>query len=246
MNTSNWKDVSGFEKLYEIHHTGVLRGKAQGLDKAFEVKQQVEEDGQRVFLLIDQGETTVVPCHELVMDAFRGATPEDHYIRHVNKDTSDNRTANLIFWPIEGRKGVQTTITRVDPEEAAALHSTAQVIARAVAAAVMKVNEEFDEKEPEVGVEEAVEVEVVETTPAVEVSTPELVVIDKDITHEKSGQLSADSLELIFRLRYDEKLSYGKIAKQVGVATQTISNAINGRTFKEAGSALRAKYGETV
>ena len=66
--------------------------------------------------------------------------------------------------------------------------------------------------------------------------------IDKEIRNEKSGQLSGDDLEQVFRLRFEDGLSYAKIAKQLGVSPQTISNVVKGKTFKKETQALRANY----
>ena len=86
-----WRDVVGFEGIYEISSFGVLRNKLTGLIK------KVNIDSRKVTtvkLQKDKKAYTFAP-HRIVMEAFVGPRPEGMECCHYDGDRLNNRLDNL-------------------------------------------------------------------------------------------------------------------------------------------------------
>lgn len=101
--SETWKDISGFEGIYQISDAGNLRS----LDRtvlntrsggSYVVKGQVlkprkDKDGYLMTDLWKAGKPLTVKVHRLVAAAFTpGLAPE---VDHINGQRDDNRSANL-------------------------------------------------------------------------------------------------------------------------------------------------------
>lgn len=104
MEKELWKDIPGFEGLYQASNLGRIRsldrevrhnyggiavkkGKILSLVKG--------KGGYLVVTLWKDLKQTVKRVHRLVYEAFNGQIPEGMQINHINEDKTDNRLENL-------------------------------------------------------------------------------------------------------------------------------------------------------
>ena len=104
MEKEIWKDIPGFEGLYQASNQGRIRsldrevrgkygniavkkGKILSLAKA--------SNGYLVVTLWKDLKKTVKRVHRLVYEAFNGPIPEGMQINHISEDKTDNRLENL-------------------------------------------------------------------------------------------------------------------------------------------------------
>lgn len=103
-----WKNVIGFENLYEVSNLGNVKRcggyetghKRHGLTdtkyyrKEHILKQQSKR-GYMVVSLYNNGSVKQLLVHRLVWEAFNGPIPKDMEINHLSEDKTDNRLENL-------------------------------------------------------------------------------------------------------------------------------------------------------
>ena len=130
---STWRPVLGFEGLYEVSDSGMIRNTRTGLI----LKSRPDKDG---YLLISlwKGQPTKKfdrKVHRLVLEAFVGAPPADKpETDHINRDKQDNTIGNLRWVDRSlnnrntatkaesGVKGVRFRIDRPNPWQAYVRH----------------------------------------------------------------------------------------------------------------------------
>ena len=104
MENEIWKDVIGYEDLYQVSNMGRVRSKERviraknGFTRRLPsvVLRPALQKYLRVALSKDGVETSYL-VHRLVAEAFLGAIPEDMEVDHINENREDNRSDNLRF-----------------------------------------------------------------------------------------------------------------------------------------------------
>jgi NUMOD4 motif/HNH endonuclease len=100
-----WKDVPGFEGLYQVSNIGRVKSLARvvphpGGDltiKARYLRPGTNDRYPYVFLSI-YGKPRRFRIHTLVLTAFAGPAPEGHECRHLNDNSADNRWPENLVW----------------------------------------------------------------------------------------------------------------------------------------------------
>ena len=100
--TEIWKDVVGYEGLYEVSNAGDVRS-VKRKDKAgrnsiggFVMKPVASKKGYlRVNLTDSLGKHRKHSVHTLVLTAFKGEKPVGHECRHLDNNPANNRESNL-------------------------------------------------------------------------------------------------------------------------------------------------------
>lgn len=105
-----WKEVVGFEGLYEVSDQGRVRS----LDRVIQQRHHsgrmmdrffagqvlcpcVQSSGHTCVNLWNTGVMTHRLIHLLVLEAFVGPRPEGLHTRHLSGDPGDNRLPNLVY-----------------------------------------------------------------------------------------------------------------------------------------------------
>lgn len=91
-----WKDVVGYEGLYEVSDMGRVRTVKSGLIR----KPYIQEGYERISLS-NKGERRNRLVHNLVLEAFVGPRPPEKEGAHGNGISTDNRLFNL-RWATQG------------------------------------------------------------------------------------------------------------------------------------------------
>ena len=87
-----WKDVIGFEGIYEVSNHGNIRSVKSGQLK----KITIDKKTNRPFLnLWKNNKQTVVRVHKLVLEAFVGKAPQGMECCHNDGNQQNNRLENL-------------------------------------------------------------------------------------------------------------------------------------------------------
>lgn len=105
--TEEWRDVVGYEGLYEVSSRGRVRSVARTIVVTNELcgthtrhlrsiirKLRDNKDGYKIVGLWNPSMVTR-PVHGLVAEAFIGPRPEGMQIRHLNGVKDDNQVSNL-------------------------------------------------------------------------------------------------------------------------------------------------------
>jgi hypothetical protein len=99
-----WRDVIGYECLYEVSSEGQIRSKKRTVirknGRSYAVNQNVlkpSEDGCGYYrtALSGKGKLKTVKVHRIVAAAFVGEITEGLEVNHINGNKKDNRATNL-------------------------------------------------------------------------------------------------------------------------------------------------------
>lgn len=91
MKKEFWKDIKGYEGLYQINNYGSV----YSLIKGIILKPRISHNGYyRIGLTKDKKQTSYF-VHRLVYEAFNGSVPEGMQVNHINEVKTDNRPENL-------------------------------------------------------------------------------------------------------------------------------------------------------
>lgn len=100
----NWKDIKGFEGLYQVSDLGRIKSLARTRKNKNEsvsiVKEIIKKPtpnprGYSIIQLHKKSERKYFSVHRLVAEAFVPKIKHKHYVNHKNCIKGDNRAANL-------------------------------------------------------------------------------------------------------------------------------------------------------
>lgn len=86
-----WKDVAGYEGLYQVSNFGRVKNIITNLF----MKQSVSKNGYLLVNLSKDGKQKVHTVHRLVIIAHIGKIKDKPFVNHKNGDKRDNRLKNL-------------------------------------------------------------------------------------------------------------------------------------------------------
>lgn len=104
MSEELWKDIKGFEGLYQVSNLGRIKslerfrkGKNDSLVTVKEkiLKPQITRNGYYLIGLFKNSIGKWYSVHRLVWLAFNGPIPENMQVNHINEIKTDNRLLNL-------------------------------------------------------------------------------------------------------------------------------------------------------
>ena len=96
MSNEIWKDIKGFEGLYQASNLGRIKSlkRPYGLKEKI-LKPQINDSGYYRVELWKQSIRKYYRVHRLVWEAFNGSIPEGLQVNHINEIKTDNRLENL-------------------------------------------------------------------------------------------------------------------------------------------------------
>ena len=94
LSNEAWKDVVGYEGLYQISNLGNIKSIYYG-EKEKILKIRKDDKGYPQAHLSKNGEMKDFKVHRLVATAFIGDIPDGFVINHINGIKDDNRVENL-------------------------------------------------------------------------------------------------------------------------------------------------------
>lgn len=102
-----WKDVVGYEGLYQVSNMGRVRSldrviieKRTGFKRKLKgklLKPAIRDNG---YAVVNLGRGHHRRVHHIVMDAFVGVRQEGYEVDHINRNRADNRLENLQYLTI--------------------------------------------------------------------------------------------------------------------------------------------------
>ena len=94
-----WKDVVGYEKLYEVSSYGIVRRKVQyhSYDKRRLTFRYNKHDKHQRVKLSNRGTKKLFFVHRLVSTAFLGPIPKGYEVNHLDGNPENNRIDNLEY-----------------------------------------------------------------------------------------------------------------------------------------------------
>ena len=113
MDDEIWKDIPGYEGLYQVSSLGRVKSLDRNIKHAFGgyskrkgmiKKPQVQKDGYVKIPLCKDGVNKNFLIHRLVAMAFIPNTENKEYVDHINTIRNDNRVENL-RWATEIENG---------------------------------------------------------------------------------------------------------------------------------------------
>ena len=94
MNREVWKDIKGYEKLYQVSNLGNIKTLDYNhTKKEHLLKPILQQDGYYAVNLMKNGKRKRVRVNRLVAIAFLGDS--DLFVNHINGNKLDNRVDNL-------------------------------------------------------------------------------------------------------------------------------------------------------
>ena len=122
MKEEIWRDVLGYEGLYQASNLGNVKSlNYNHTNKTKILKPVVVRNYLRIRLSIN-GKITNYQVHRVVWEAFNGPIPEGMQVNHINEDKLDNRLENLnlmtckenINWGTASKRRSLKMINRTD------------------------------------------------------------------------------------------------------------------------------------
>lgn len=92
-----WKDIKGYEQLYQISNLGRVKSLGNGgtWKTGIILKLLPQNSGYNRVALCKKGKRKYYLVHRLVYEAFYGKIPFWMQVNHINEDKTDNRLCNL-------------------------------------------------------------------------------------------------------------------------------------------------------
>lgn len=92
----NWKSISGYEDLYEVSDTGLVRSlNYNHTGKIKNLKLNRKRDGYLQVMLCKDGKVKMMYVHRLVASAFIPNPQNLYTVNHKNEDKRNNNVSNL-------------------------------------------------------------------------------------------------------------------------------------------------------
>lgn len=88
-----WKEISGYEGIYEVSDTGLVR--SLKFDKAKILKPQNNGWGYLHVRLCKNGKAKITKIHRLVAEAFLPNPLSLETVNHIDEDKTNNNVSNL-------------------------------------------------------------------------------------------------------------------------------------------------------
>lgn len=88
-----WKDVLGFQGIYQASNLGRIKSFKYGREKI--LKPRINARGYFLVMLCKDGVQKNHYIHRLVYEAFNGKIPQGLVVNHLNEIKTDNRLENL-------------------------------------------------------------------------------------------------------------------------------------------------------
>lgn len=95
MTHDEWKDVPGYEGLYQVSDEGRVVGTVRRGSSGNEIKSHIRRDGYRYVVLYKDAKGKNFALHRLVAMAFIPNPENKREVNHKNGDKTDNRVENL-------------------------------------------------------------------------------------------------------------------------------------------------------
>lgn len=89
-----WRDIAGYEDLYEVSNLGRVRSLIWHPKKIMSIRTDKKDDYARL-PLSKNGITKTVLVHRVVYEAFKGAIPSGFQIHHKDGNKRNNCLSNL-------------------------------------------------------------------------------------------------------------------------------------------------------
>lgn len=134
--TERWKDIQGYEGIYQVSDQGRVRSldrtDCAGRRRRGEMrKPQVGTRGYLHVTLSKQRKAWCITVHRLVATHFIGPAPKGHQVNHKNGNKADNPVSNLewvtpkqnlehsrdVIGNLHGRSGVTNHGAKLDPDK---------------------------------------------------------------------------------------------------------------------------------
>lgn len=93
LRKERWKDVVGYEGLYQVSNFGRVKSFYNGKEKI--LKPSIGNTGYLYINLCKNGKHYTKTVHRLIATTFISNTENKDYIDHINTDRTDNRVCNL-------------------------------------------------------------------------------------------------------------------------------------------------------
>lgn len=91
---ATFKPVPGYEGMYEVSNTGIVRSLPGGRRRGIQLKPSLRAQYQ-VVSLVREGTDRIFRVHRLVAFAFISNPEKKLCVNHINGDKLDNRAENL-------------------------------------------------------------------------------------------------------------------------------------------------------
>ena len=96
MTKEIWRDIEGYEGLYQVSDQGRVKSLGHKLRKSERIlKPVVRHDGYQVVGLYTGGKPKTLKVHRLVCQAFHENPENKPQVNHLNEIKTDNRASNL-------------------------------------------------------------------------------------------------------------------------------------------------------
>ena len=105
-----WKDIKGFEGLYQVSNLGRVKS-FYGLKEKI-LKPKLTRNGYYAVCLHKNSIRKFYLVHRLAYEAFNGTIPEGLQVNHINEIKADNRLSNLNLMTCKENTNYGTGIER--------------------------------------------------------------------------------------------------------------------------------------
>lgn len=96
MTKEVWRDIEGYEGLYQVSDQGRVKSLGHKWRKSERIlKPVVRQDGYQVVNLYAGGKPKTFKVHRLVCQAFHENPDNKPQVNHINEIKTDNRASNL-------------------------------------------------------------------------------------------------------------------------------------------------------